>query len=476
MTHFRPVLIGVFSALAAAACSSSNLNDGIATTVGPSTNAPSGVAVVFPHPAGWADPQNHGPAALTAGPKLAPDRCNGCHDPNGETSQGDGAPGCRNCHAVYPHPDGWGDSPVHVRDLAASPDGLAAGISSKCATTCHGSDLAGGFSGVGCARCHGGYPHPADWRDSTGHGIAVISSATGGLPACRTCHGANLGGGAYGVSCLGCHALPDSSRPVQHKPSQTGACSSCHASLASDAKEPHLLLASAPSLCTPCHTQGRIAPAFRHSPLTSASSCLGCHVPHDGIEPGLLSARQADVCFSCHNKEITTAQYGTTRNMQAISTGSTNLHPPFRSGDCAGCHDAHGSAYNHLLTAPDPMFWTPNGVDARSFSCSACHNTNTYLLTATFPRPASVVRPVSSLPTQFVAFATSTSAAENLHAFHVVQAGAGCLACHDPHGDNDKYLLRSYLTYRDPGSSFWSYSACNGCHTGQIPADLNSLW
>jgi predicted CXXCH cytochrome family protein len=163
--------------------------------------------------------------------------------------------------------------------------------------------------------------------------------------------------------------------------------------------------------------------------------------------------------------------------MQAVSAGSSNLHPPFAKSECAACHDVHGSANNHLLSSPDPMFWIPNGVDAKSFSCFGCHDQGTYLLNGTYPRPASVTRPNSALPTQFVAFPSTTPAtAKNLHFSHVVEAGAGCLACHDPHGNDNSHLLRPYFTYTDPGSGFWSRTSCKGCHNGQIPPDLNSLW
>lgn len=434
-----------------------------------------GVFVTFPHAEGWASPLAHGLASLAGDGTLAKERCNGCHLLDSDKT--DGPPGCRKCHSMYPHPPRWGDSGFHVSALAPDSASLRPAINGLCATSCHGSDLKGGLSSVACTQCHSQYPHDSDWKNAWNHGAKVLNEYALGLPGCRNCHGVNSAQTDLSPTCASCHSgLPNPAASVQHKPSQDGACSSCHATNAGEVKASPLLRESPPLLCTQCHTSFSTAKAYQHSTTQTGEACLRCHRPHDSAQSHLLKAPESQLCFSCHNTELSSPQYGTTRNMQAAFTESSNLHPPFEQARCGTCHNSHGSPYNHLLTTQDSMFWIGGGVTVQNFSCFTCHDYGTYVTTAQYGRPNTITRPSTQLPTQFVLLKSTT--VENLHWYHAATAGASCLSCHEPHANNDKYLLRGYLTYSDPGASaFWTRGNCYGCHTGQYPPGYpNNLW
>ena len=66
-------------------------------------------------------------------------------------------------------------------------------------TTCHGTDLLGGFTGVACIDCHNGFSSPDP--PSPGHHQPGRDDPYNN---CTLCHGENLMGG-IGPSCFTCH-------------------------------------------------------------------------------------------------------------------------------------------------------------------------------------------------------------------------------------------------------------------------------
>ena len=87
--------------------------------------------------------------------------------------------------------------------------------------TCHGSTKdaaqAGGTSGVSCFKCHTSPDHPAGWAARTSHGRLGAQAAPGmfqGFADCAKCHGSDFAGGTSGVSCKSCHTkAPHADRP-----------------------------------------------------------------------------------------------------------------------------------------------------------------------------------------------------------------------------------------------------------------------
>jgi hypothetical protein len=91
---------------------------------------------------------------------------------------------------------------------------------------CHGDDLLGGISGVGCfsagfegTSCHGSPVfHGAGWGGPDVHGPDT-KAAPGigtGFASCQVCHGGDFAGGIIRVSCFtaGCHGVPAPHSPA----------------------------------------------------------------------------------------------------------------------------------------------------------------------------------------------------------------------------------------------------------------------
>lgn len=106
------------------------------------------------------------------------------------------------------------DTQKHAADWLPAPHRTAAEKNLADCKGCHGEDLLGGISGVGCVSCHMGGPtsvHPADWEGTailTKHGLYVVKNSS---DACRNiyCHGPYLQGVAQsGPSCSSCHSYP----------------------------------------------------------------------------------------------------------------------------------------------------------------------------------------------------------------------------------------------------------------------------
>ncbi|MEW6441533.1 MAG: hypothetical protein AB1640_11425 [bacterium] len=147
----------------------------------------------FPHPQGWGDAARHGEAARTPD---ALSRCGDCH--GADFRGGPSGAGCLTCHPLYPHDADWPAPEVHGATVLAQ-DPVAAG----CATSCHGTDFAGGASRVSCSECHD-YPHAAGWAAFDRHGAAAADLQS--MSCANVCHGADFRGGDSGISCFECHA------------------------------------------------------------------------------------------------------------------------------------------------------------------------------------------------------------------------------------------------------------------------------
>lgn len=271
---------------------------------------------IFPHPSGWKNAASHGAAAHVHGT----DACQQCH---ATTDPWSTAPACRTCHAEYPHRPEWVQPTQHgafVREQGKA----------QCATQCHGTDLAGGLSGVSCTTCHTLYPHAATWRDPAQHGQLA---KWGGRTACQGCHGEDLAGGSSGVACTQCHAqYPHPSGWRERE--QHGAWVKGHTSA---------------DCATGCH--GSDLNGGR-----TGVSCTGCHqtYPH---QPGWATREQHGAtartlgtaeCARCHGKDFKTVLGGKT----CATCHADYPHPanavwrPFNGGHGARVQQDYGGATN----------------------------------------------------------------------------------------------------------------------------------
>lgn len=167
------------------------------------------------HPVEW----NQTASADFHGARVVKDGAGDCALCHGASLAGDAeVPGCDDCHAgAGGHPFGWAERASQafhgdaVREAGAAPCGV-----------CHGSDYAGGWSGVGCAECHAGGPsgHPDGWMEpgaSAFHGLRMMVDGVG---TCTPCHGRGLAGGTSGLACGTCHEIVGSEAAAFRTPAR----------------------------------------------------------------------------------------------------------------------------------------------------------------------------------------------------------------------------------------------------------------
>lgn len=202
--------------------------------------------------------------------------------------------------------------------------------------------------------------------------------------------------------CFGCHPTVASMSDfaTQHQPFSNDNCTGCHEPHGSDFTP--LLVKAQPALCYTCHPQIEnqfVQPS--HHPIGLNLTCASCHNPHAAPYPGLLSGSANQFCFECHGDKQ--AVYETSKHTAA---------------DCVGCHTPHGSAYRPMLLANQPDL------------CLRCHSK--YEGSNSHP-----VRPEYY----------------DVHA----KKGLTCTSsCHNPHGTQYKFMIRTYNFNRD--------SMCLQCH------------
>jgi DnaJ-class molecular chaperone len=152
------------------------------------------------HPDGWMNLDTasfHGQRVLIEG--IA--NCQRCHGAG--LSGGTSGVACSQCHDVAGgHPAGWMD----VSGPNFHGETVAAQGPSSC-RACHGTDYRGGSSGVSCFTCHADGPsgHPSGWMNEGSSAFHGRRAQSQGTADCKRCHGADLRGGTSGVGCNRCH-------------------------------------------------------------------------------------------------------------------------------------------------------------------------------------------------------------------------------------------------------------------------------
>ena len=105
-----------------------------------------------------------------------------------------GTPGCFNntlCHGAMGHPAGWADPAQHGAKAKLAPNAATPAGFSVC-QTCHGDLFTGGISGQTCLNtvgCHGSgvqSPHPSQWSPDSPYKHNTTNEAN--APVCFLCH------------------------------------------------------------------------------------------------------------------------------------------------------------------------------------------------------------------------------------------------------------------------------------------------
>lgn len=207
--------------------------------------------------------------------------------------------------------------------------------------------------------------HPASWQTANGsgrmpHGLAADfhhsdgTAATpdpaypNGLADCKSCHGANLDGGASRVSCTTCHA----SKGFPDWNGASGSCTFCHGSANRTGEA-----AKAP----PVDTLGRNLPTQRGVGSHQA------HVAGKAITEGVA-------CASCHTVPTGLDHVDGAVQLALVRPGTTTATGTFdaTTATCSNTY-CHGNFRNGK--AGNSPAWTATSGQA---NCSTCHASQLY--------------------------------------------------------------------------------------------------
>lgn len=358
----------------------------------------------------------HGPTAVQA--------CDACHeyaDPSQHTFglKRQGAALCSFCHLDKTGKEG---PVVH--------DPVAKGECTKCHSP-HGSNtrkqLKAASSRALCVSCHDKVV-----AGKNVHGPAVTD--------CTSCHRPHSGDlpklliKERQALCMGCHEDVQKDLGLfkfAHKPVSED-CAKCHSPHSSD--EPKMLRQAPKDLCTSCHTEiGTLIKSVKHphAATTTERGCLNCHVAHASDHKAMLQKDQISACLACHRKQIKVDDEHVVASLASLTLETTHKHGPIRDGECAPCHNVHGSDEAWLLSQPiSQQFYQPFSDNAYSL-CFKCHDKTL------------VTTEKAGKETGF------RNGDKNLHHVHSGEGdqGRSCLACHDVHVAKNAKQVAESVTY-----------------------------
>ncbi len=310
-------------------------------------------------------------------------------------------------------------------------------------STCHGSDLSGGISGVSCTSCHLGSPtsvHPADWVPAYSMHGSYVNTCPTGTSACANqyCHGTALTGVPdSGPSCTSCHmggvtnihpagwlgdACSNHGTFVLSSPSGTSGCSNvyCHGTNLEGVPQ------SGPS-CTKCHPT-----------IPTASSCGTCHgIPPDGLAPA--------------------------GNAYPNLPGKHATHMALNGVTCATCHSR--SCDQHMNGTVDVIFSAAysakSGTGSFNTTAKTCSEVSCHGGTRTQTLAQMQQNPPQSNPGQTPDWYTGS-----------IAISSQCQACHI-YGTTEYNSYYSGKHYFHLGGTGTQYATCADCHSSLILSDAS---
>lgn len=301
---------------------------------------------------------------------------------------------------VHP-PYEWGDCTVCHTD-AKGEDGLIMDPPELCGM-CHTPKddkkfIHGPVAAGACTACHN--PHESD------NAKLLVASSVNEL-------------------CTSCHQAKDAflkNTPNIHPPVQDQ-CTNCHDPHTED-HQYQLKADGKKDLCVMCHTDKEVwtsTVTSKHGALDRPRKCLECHDPHGSDHPKFLTkSTSKDLCLSCHDQKLKTDEDGyMLPDMAKHLEKNPDWHGPILWGDCASCHNPHGSNNLRMLTKPFPTTFYDK-FDEKHYICFECHE------------PEKIKDEITTTATNF------RNGDKNMHFVHVDKAkGRTCRACHDFHGSQE---------------------------------------
>lgn len=215
-----------------------------------------------------------------------------------------------------------------------------------------------------------------------------------------------------------CHPNLQAKSPPSAKGKGHQDCRHCHQAV--DQGKEHPLAGDksfslAKDVCQECHA---VVVDFPHlHPPVAAGDCLVCHTLHSDTNSLLIPHPDHILCYDCH-QPVTKA-------------GDSEFHGEIAQQQCKSCHNAHGSFFNHLLTAPYSSDFF-NDFDEKQYQfCFQCHRVDLLLHENT------------SYNTNF------RDGQRNLHFVHVNRKARGrsCKLCHVVHGGELPKLMAKQVSF-----------------------------
>lgn len=289
-------------------------------------------------------------------------------------------------------------------------------------TTCH-TDADGGDGALImdppelCGMCH----TPKDGKKYI-HGPV-------GAGACTACHNPHesdnarlLTASSINELCTSCHQDKGDflHNTTNIHPPVKDQCTNCH--------DPHtenhqyqLKADGKKDLCLMCHTDKEVwikSVTDKHGALDKPRKCLECHDPHGSENPKfLITDTNKELCLTCHSESLVTDETGyKLANIGKQLDNNPDWHGPILWGDCAACHNPHGSYNFRMLKSAFPRNFYQK-FDKDNYICFQCHE-------------------AEKVQDEFTETMTNfRNGDKNMHFVHVnKEKGRSCRACHDFHG------------------------------------------
>lgn len=216
---------------------------------------------------------------------------------------------------------------------------------------CHGDDLKGGISKVGCTDCHLGSvekPHPLQWGSYAyaRHSSYVTANGTSGC-ANAACHGATLDGVPNsGVSCTSCHGK--SGTTYSKHPSTWSSIKDHGATVKGTGKS---LLKTVNAQTTTTCSNTKCHGADLKGVFLSGPACTSCHTADPATGNFIKHPTSWNTTLSGHK---TTTDYTSCKS--AACHGTTLTGGSFGAPACYSCHvnysENNGAMTKHPLNVP----------------------------------------------------------------------------------------------------------------------------